>query len=414
MVMASCTLEDSVGNFSIDLGASFNNHNDGSSSYSSPRKESISSISFDASYASVFGDGSSKNKSGSNSTLCHSRWESLGDSNSNIVWLGKASEAISGNSNRPPSFICGGGIAGPGSAATGAGSAAGAGAAPMQRAAMAIKMPRRQFSSHIRTTLGRVSCSTTSSLLSYGESTTLDHQSSNGTTSTEPQQQPQQQQHLALPPRPGMTKFKEDISRRRLLTRAASEKSVLLGVGATTSGDTFAAYSSGEQASNHTFAGTTFSKGSLSSSSKNTFPRNASNHTFASFASFASSNHTTGILSTWESVEEQSLEDSTIASFSSATAMSLASKKSKHKNNENSITQLSPTSPAAQLSLVTPLPHPPRQHQQMLRRHSTGDASSCRRRITRIHSGITIYRDDVVIQQQQEQHAQRETRTGLV
>jgi hypothetical protein len=141
-----------------------------------------------------------------------------------------------------------------------------------------------------------------------------------------------------------------------LLTRAASEKSVLRLDTTANSSHTFGASSlSFGGPSNHTLL--TYSKvGSSSnqtpfvqastkySSSNHTFAK-ASYHTFASFSS-ATSNHTqatfasasndstisttvhdANILSTWESVQEKSDDDddddSTIASFSSGTVKSI-------------------------------------------------------------------------------------------
>jgi hypothetical protein len=139
-----------------------------------------------------------------------------------------------------------------------------------------------------------------------------------------------------------MTKFKEDMSRRRLFTRAASEKSGLDLVDAASNhsftsycflGHTFAASSFSASmipSTNHTKLSQVSNETFVQTTSNHTFARTASNHTFASSFASATSNHT-GILSTWEYVEEKSFEDdyddeSTIASFSSGTTTSLTRK----------------------------------------------------------------------------------------
>jgi hypothetical protein len=444
--MTSCNFDESMGNLSFNL-----DNEGGASPYSSPRKsvtgaqaDSISSISFDASYASVFGGGGgggADNFEQNSSNLCLSRWESLGDSNSNIGYglggrRGKEEPVpVTGTNknnishNRLPSII----IGGPGSAAAPAPAPMPVTTpipVPMPRAAMAaMKIPRRQqFSS--RPNLCRVSSTSTSSstgstLLAFGDSTTLDHQSSSLDANEEERQQRQHHQQHRRGVLPSMTKFKHGMMRRRSLTHAASsEKSSVFGLGgdgasvATSStnhtfatysmgGDTFADYSKGGQsASNHRFADYSkdgrsdhsfaeeYSKGGRSNHSfaeeyskggrsNHTFAdyskggrgvaASLSNHTLASIPSFASSNHTS-TLSTWESVEEEdSFEgDSTIASFfSSATATSLSSKQ-----------------------LV----------RQLRRRRSTGDAffSSSSLPIHSVAGGC----DDLLIQQQGEQREQ--------
>jgi hypothetical protein len=319
---------------SIHLGASYNElftptTTAAAGATSTKLLDSLSSISFDASYASVFGEhgnsikspvSSRRNSLTSNSkNLCLSRWESLGDGSSTRLGLLLGEEppvlqrAVSGETNITASSI------------------------------MAVQMPLRQPSSHSSTRRPvprpqrRVS-------LSGGEQ--------------QQQQQQQQQYHQQqnqphrllgnLPPRPAMTKFKEDISRRRLLTRAASEKSGL-GLGAA-SNHTFAAYSllGGGQLSSSSSSKHSTSAGSLSqrTSSTTTPPSSlnhpslapASSHTFASSFANGTSNHT-GILSTWDSLDEKSFEedddDSTIASFSSsASVLTLARKLNKKQQQQ--------------------------------------------------------------------------------
>jgi hypothetical protein len=285
----------------------------------------------------VFGQGIKNNKS-SSSNLCYSRWESFGDSNSNIIGLLDRD----GSKNKLPSVI----FMSRGEAAT---------TCTAQRAVMAIKMPQRQETSHIRTTpLSRAS-SGTSSTLSFG-----DFMESIDGRNDEKEEQQQQQQHLVLPPRPANATLKEDMSRHRLLT--GSEKSGGFGPAIAASNHTFAAYSI-VGPSSHTFE-KVYSKGP---SNHHTLAQ-ASNHTFTSFAS---SNHCAGgtILSICESVEKiLEEEDSTVASFSADTATSRASKQSSHLK-------------------VMP------RHR---RRHSIGDdgVSSCR-----IHS-VAGGHDQMVIQRQ--------------
>jgi hypothetical protein len=301
-----------VGDFSIDLGASC----------TTPRKSthSVSSISFDVSYGSVLED--NKNNKSSSSNLCYSRWESLGESNSNMMFghADTRGEGVSGSSNnnnsKLPSLIF---ISKQNATAA---------ATMQQRAEMAIKMPQRQQTSHVRKQppLERISSSGT---LSFGESPqkSID------------EKHEQRQQLVAL-----MAKLKQELSRRCLLTRTAAfsyEKSGH-GLGSNDkSSHTFAAYSL-MGPSNHTFAvyskhgGPPYSNHSPpfgQTSSSHTPPFGlASSHTFASFASVSNHHHrptgAASVLSTWESVEEIGLEavdDSSIASFSSDTATSRAS-----------------------------------------------------------------------------------------
>jgi hypothetical protein len=303
--------------------------------------DSFSSISFDASYASVFGDCgkspvSSRNTSRRNK-LCLSRWESsLGDPNRGGLLLGDDPPGIQRAVSSDTNMTTG--------------------------TSMAVQMPLRQQSSHSRLMVyerllhRRVSLSGGGGEPLKGESSSSSK--AKGEHQHEQQQQQQQQPHRLLPPRPAMTKFKDDMSLRRLLTRAASEKSVLPGGRA--SNHTFAAYSllggrAGTLSNHGTTVGGTSSSSVASFCSKesttvvvgpaqqasmqaflsmtSTTPTlnnlASSNHTFASFTNGAS-NHT-GILSTWESVEEKSFGDdddysddsTTIVSFSSSTMTSL-------------------------------------------------------------------------------------------
>lgn len=319
----ACGDESLYGDFSIDLGASCTTPRKSSSS------ESISSISFDASYASVFG----QNVKSSSSNLCYSRWESLGDSNNSTI-IGLLDR--DGSNNKLPSVI----FISRGEAATTC-------TAQAQRAVMAIKMPQRQETSHIRTTpLSRAS-SGTSSTLSFG-----DFMESIDGRNDEEEEQQQQQRLVLLPPR------------HTLLT--GSEKSGGFGLAIGASNHTFAAYSS-VGPSNHTFE-KVYSK----VPSNHYTLAQTSNHTFASFAS---SNHCAGggtILTICESVEKiVEEEDSTVASFSADTATSRAS--SKQSNHH-----------------VKVMPR----HR---RRHSIGDngvSSSCR-----IHS-VAGGHDQMVMQRQ--------------
>jgi hypothetical protein len=255
------------------------------------------------------------NKSSGSNNLFYSRWEmTLGDSNSNIVY-GHAFAASKGAEAAIPSFIF---ILSVGDKTAGA-------TGPLQRewgtAAMAVKMPQRQQTSHIRNKEPPLPLSTIASTgtLSFGESL-QDESHFDEKEHRVPPPPPPPPAAPRLSPRLVVAKFKRPATGLvKALTAASNHTLAAYSLGRSTN-HTFASYSKGsssnptsssraQQGSNHTFA-------ARQPSSHHTLVQHTSNHTFASFASSTHHSSSAGVLSsTWESVLED--DDSTAASFSS-------------------------------------------------------------------------------------------------